>query len=66
METKDRILTQAQQLFAEQGIRAITMDDLANYLGISKRTKHIGDDQSRELRLISPGPFFQQLSPLQF
>ena len=41
MITKDRILNQAQQLFAEQGIRAITMDGLANNLGISKRTIYV-------------------------
>ena len=41
MITKDRILNKAQQLFAEHGIRAITMDDLANNMVISKRTIYV-------------------------
>lgn len=49
METKDRILNQAQQLFAEKGIRAITMDDLANYLGISKKTIYVHFKDKNEL-----------------
>lgn len=49
METKDRILNQAQQLFAENGIRAITMDDLANNLGISKRTIYVHFNDKNEL-----------------
>lgn len=49
MITKDRILNKAQQLFAEHGIRAITMDDLANYLGISKRTIYVHFKNKNEL-----------------
>lgn len=49
METKDRILIQAQHLFAENGIRAITMDDLANNLGISKRTIYVNFKDKNEL-----------------
>lgn len=35
---KDRILETAMSLFAENGIRAVRMDDIANRLSISKRT----------------------------
>jgi AcrR family transcriptional regulator len=49
MKTKDRILIQAQQLFAKKGIRAITMDDLANYLGISKKTIYVNFKDKNEL-----------------
>lgn len=35
---KDRILETAMSLFAENGIRAVKMDDIANKLSISKRT----------------------------
>lgn len=35
---KDRILETAMSLFAENGIRAVKMDDIANLLSISKRT----------------------------
>ncbi len=49
MITKDRILSKAQQLFAEHGIRAVTMDDLANHLGISKRTIYVHFKNKNEL-----------------
>jgi len=38
MEIKDRIITQAGMLFARYGIKSITMDTLADDMGISKRT----------------------------
>ncbi len=38
METKDRILEQATTMFLKHGIRSITMDEIAESLGISKRT----------------------------
>ena len=49
MVTKDRILNQAQQLFAEHGIRAITMDDLATHLGISKKTIYVNYRDKNDL-----------------
>ena len=49
MITKVRILNQAQQLFAEHGIRAITMDDLATHLGISKRTIYVNFKDKNDL-----------------
>ncbi|MDP1746854.1 MAG: TetR/AcrR family transcriptional regulator [Bacteroidota bacterium] len=38
METKDRILLGAEELFFKYGIKSITMDDIAKHLGISKKT----------------------------
>jgi Transcriptional regulator len=38
MELKERIVQEASLLFFENGIRNITMSDIANHLGISKRT----------------------------
>lgn len=38
MEIKERIITQAGMLFARYGIKSITMDTLADDMGISKRT----------------------------
>ena len=35
---KDKILESAMLLFAQQGIRAVKMDDIATSLAISKRT----------------------------
>ena len=38
MEIRDRIILEAGTLFARYGIRSITMDALAEEMGISKRT----------------------------
>lgn len=38
METKDRILLKAEELFMQFGIRSVSMDDIANNLGVSKKT----------------------------
>jgi len=36
--TRNRLIAHAATLFAENGCRAITMDDIANSMGMSKRT----------------------------
>jgi AcrR family transcriptional regulator len=38
METKDRILTRAAALFLRNGIKSVSMDDIAADLGMSKKT----------------------------
>jgi AcrR family transcriptional regulator len=38
MEIKDRIKQKADELFMRYGIKSITMDEIANQLGISKKT----------------------------
>jgi AcrR family transcriptional regulator len=38
MELKDRIIQEASTLFLNKGIKSMTMSDIANELGISKRT----------------------------
>jgi len=38
MEIKERILKKAMELFMRYGIRAITMDEIARNMGISKKT----------------------------
>ncbi len=38
METKERILVKAEELFLQYGIRSVSMDDIANNLGMSKKT----------------------------
>jgi TetR/AcrR family transcriptional regulator, cholesterol catabolism regulator len=38
MEIRDRIIEGAAELFKVYGIRSVTMDSLANHLGMSKRT----------------------------
>lgn len=38
MEAKERILIKAEELFMRFGIRSVSMDDIANNLGMSKKT----------------------------
>ncbi len=38
METQTRILTKSHELFMLYGIRSVSMDEIANHLGISKKT----------------------------
>ena len=38
METKERIALKAEELFMQYGIRSVSMDDIANNLGMSKKT----------------------------
>ena len=38
MEPKERILNKARDLFLQYGIRSVSMDDIANNLGMSKKT----------------------------
>lgn len=38
MDYRERIITEASQMFRKYGIRSVTMDMLANEMGISKRT----------------------------
>lgn len=38
MEAKERISTKAEELFTRFGIRSVSMDDIANNLGMSKKT----------------------------
>jgi len=38
MDTKERILNEADGLFKRRGVRGVTMDDIARELGMSKKT----------------------------
>ncbi len=38
MDVKERILVKAEALFMQYGIRSVSMDDIANNLGMSKKT----------------------------
>jgi len=38
MSQKERIVQQAMEMFVSQGIKAVRMDDIAQQLGVSKRT----------------------------
>jgi TetR/AcrR family transcriptional regulator, cholesterol catabolism regulator len=45
MEAKERIMVKADELFMKYGIRSVSMDDIANSLGMSKKTlyQYYGD-----------------------
>ena len=49
METKDRILHAAVTLFTRNGIKSVSMDDIASELGISKKTLYKWFDNKDEL-----------------
>ncbi len=38
MDPKERILVKSEELFLQYGIRSVSMDDIANNLGMSKKT----------------------------
>jgi AcrR family transcriptional regulator len=38
MDVKERILVKAEELFMQYGIRSVSMDDITNHLGMSKKT----------------------------
>ncbi len=38
METQERIVNKAHELFMRYGIRSVSMDEVANHLGMSKKT----------------------------
>lgn len=46
-EIKDRIATQAGELFMQHGVKSISMDEIASKLGMSKRTiyQHFADKE---------------------
>ncbi len=49
METKDRILQGAEELFFKYGIKSVTMDDIAKHLAISKKTIYTFFNDKNEL-----------------
>lgn len=51
MEIRDRILEKANELFMQFGIRSVSMDDIANGLGMSKKTLYMHFADKDELVL---------------
>jgi AcrR family transcriptional regulator len=45
LDLKEHIINQADKLFCQYGIKSVTMDDIARYLGMSKKTiyQHFSD-----------------------
>lgn len=49
LDTKEKILSKAEELFLKYGLRSITMDDMARELGISKKTLYQYVDNKEDL-----------------
>jgi len=49
MEVKDRIKQKADELYRKYGIKSVTMDEIANQLGISKKTIYQSFSDKNEL-----------------
>lgn len=49
MEIKDRILAKAEELYFKYGVKSVTMDDIAQELGISKKTIYVHFPDKRKL-----------------
>ncbi|MDR3180812.1 MAG: TetR/AcrR family transcriptional regulator [Prevotellaceae bacterium] len=58
---KERIIQEAAMLFAKQGCKAITMDEIASSMGISKRTIYENFSDKRALLLQCVEYFFQRM-----
>ena len=69
METKDRIIKGAEELFFKYGIKSVTMDDIAKHLAISKKTiyqfyvdKDAVVETLMKLKLKEDEDYFRQLA----
>lgn len=59
MEGKKRILVFATELFLKYGVRNVTMDDLAQQLGVSKKTIYASYRNKREIVMAVANEFFR-------
>lgn len=50
-EVRERLLEQAQQMFMKQGVKNLTMDEIAKTMGISKKTIYVQVKDKSELVL---------------
>ncbi len=58
---KERIVEQAMQMFVSQGIRAVRMDDIAQQLGVSKRTLYELFGDKERLLYLAVDCYFEQM-----
>ncbi|MEA5402446.1 TetR/AcrR family transcriptional regulator [Arcicella sp. DC2W] len=49
MEIKERIIKKSKELFFRYGVKSVTMDDIANELGISKKTIYLHFDDKDDI-----------------
>jgi hypothetical protein len=54
LDLKEHIINQVDKLFCQYGIKSVTMDDIARYLGISKKTiyQHFSDKNAVVVELM--------------
>jgi AcrR family transcriptional regulator len=57
--TKERIIQASATLFAQKGCKSVTMDDIADAMGISKRTIYENFSDKKDLLVHSMEYFFQ-------
>lgn len=60
MEGKERVLAFATELFLKYGVRNVTMDDLAQQLGVSKKTIYASYHNKREIVMAVANDFFRK------
>lgn len=60
METEKKILEGALRLYLKYGVKSVTMDDVAKYLGVSKKTLYQYVSNKVELIDKSLGLYFEQ------
>jgi AcrR family transcriptional regulator len=60
VEPKDRIIQAAAEMFLEEGIKSVRMDDIATRLGVSKRTLYEMFGDKRDLLEQSLTYYFEQ------
>jgi AcrR family transcriptional regulator len=60
MSAKERILREAADMFLEEGIKSVRMDDIAMRLGVSKRTLYEMFTDKSDLLEQSLGYYFEQ------
>lgn len=61
MDPKERILVKSEELFLQYGIRSVSMDDIANNLGMSKKTLYQYYADKDELVDVVIGDYISEL-----
>ena len=60
-ETKSKISCTAFQLFCQRGIKSVSMDDIAQFLSMSKKTIYKWFDNKNEIVVASTGAYLQDM-----
>jgi AcrR family transcriptional regulator len=60
-KAKNKISGTAFQLFCQRGIKSVSMDDIAQFLGMSKKTIYKWFDNKNELVIASTGAYLQDM-----